>query len=82
MEVHAELIESSIAESAILSTLEWEVNSLMQLVSDDYGLEVLVGLPLEMGHTVAVNRSEKVEVDDLDRRLAALKACWVNLCLF
>ncbi|KAK9091141.1 hypothetical protein Sjap_024318 [Stephania japonica] len=45
MEVQAEIMESLMAGSTSLSTLEGEVNSWMQQVADDYGLEVSVGLP-------------------------------------
>ncbi|KAI3759738.1 hypothetical protein L6452_07768 [Arctium lappa] len=74
MEVQAEFMESSMAGSTSLSTPEGEVNSLMQQVADDYGLEVSVGLPQPAGHAVATKNTEKVEEDDLSRRLADLKA--------
>ncbi|KAF9595242.1 hypothetical protein IFM89_038106 [Coptis chinensis] len=52
------------------------LNSLMQQVADDYGLEVSVGLPQAAGHAIAVasKSNEKVDEDDLSRRLAELKA--------
>jgi len=75
MEVQAEFMESSMAGSTSLSTPETEVNSLMQQVADDYGLEVSVGLPQAAGHAIAAPKaSEKVDEDDLSRRLAELKA--------
>jgi charged multivesicular body protein 1 len=76
MEVQAEFMESAMAGSTSLSTPEGEVNSLMQQVADDYGLEVSVGLPQPAGHAVPVKEkdSEKVDEDDLSRRLAELKA--------
>ncbi|XP_021760025.1 ESCRT-related protein CHMP1A [Chenopodium quinoa] len=75
MEVQAEFMESSMAGSTSLSTPETEVNSLMQQVADDYGLEVSVGLPQAAGHAIADPKaSEKVDEDDLTRRLAELKA--------
>ncbi|KAK4395167.1 ESCRT-related protein CHMP1B [Sesamum angolense] len=74
MEVQAEFMESSMAGSTSLSTPEGEVNSLMQQVADDYGLEVSVGLPQPAAHAVSVKNSEKVDEDDLTRRLAELKA--------
>ena len=73
MEVQAEFMESSMAGSTSLSTPEGEVNSLMQQVADDYGLEVSVGLP-QAGVNAVVAPAEKVEEDDLTRRLAELKA--------
>ncbi|KAK9069727.1 hypothetical protein SSX86_010121 [Deinandra increscens subsp. villosa] len=70
----AEFMESSMAGSTSLSTPEGEVNSLMQQVADDYGLEVSVGLPQPAAHAVPTKNSEKVDEDDLSRRLAELKA--------
>ncbi|KAF7134623.1 hypothetical protein RHSIM_Rhsim08G0230600 [Rhododendron simsii] len=74
MEVQAEFMESSMAGSTSLSTPEGDVNSLMQQVADDYGLEVSVGLPQPAAHAVAVKSTEKVDEDDLTKRLAELKA--------
>lgn len=74
MEVQAEFMESSMAGSTSLSTPEGDVNSLMQQVADDYGLEVSVGLPQPAAHAVAVKTTEKVDEDDLTKRLAELKA--------
>ncbi|KAF9593140.1 hypothetical protein IFM89_020350 [Coptis chinensis] len=76
MEVQAEFMESLMTGSTLLSTPEGDVNSLMQQVADDYGLEVSVGLPQAAGHAIAVasKSNEKVDEDDLSRRLAELKA--------
>ncbi|KAL9683011.1 hypothetical protein QQ045_014823 [Rhodiola kirilowii] len=75
MEVQAEFMESSMAGSTSLSTPEGDVNSLMQQVADDYGLEVSVGLPQAAGHAIAsLAQAKKVDEDDLSRRLAELKA--------
>ncbi|XXG45949.1 hypothetical protein AAC387_Pa02g0901 [Persea americana] len=75
MEVQAEFMETSMAGSTSLSTPEGEVNSLMQQVADDYGLEVSVGLPQAAAHAIpTASSSEKVDEDDLSRRLAELKA--------
>ncbi|PPD92254.1 hypothetical protein GOBAR_DD10798 [Gossypium barbadense] len=74
MEVQAEFMESAMAGSTSLSTPEGEVNSLMQQVADDYGLEVSVGLPQPGAHAVSTKTEEKVDEDDLSRRLAELKA--------
>ncbi|XP_024178669.1 ESCRT-related protein CHMP1A [Rosa chinensis] len=71
MEVQAEFMESSMAGSTSLSTPEGEVNSLMQQVADDYGLEVSVGLPQPAAHAVPTKEAGE---DDLSRRLAELKA--------
>ncbi|KAF9594041.1 hypothetical protein IFM89_026893 [Coptis chinensis] len=67
MEVQAEFMESSMAGSTSLSTPERDVNSLMQQVAYDYGLEVSVGLPQAHGHAIAVasKSNEKVDEDDL-----------------
>ncbi|KAF5199911.1 Charged multivesicular body protein [Thalictrum thalictroides] len=74
MEVQAEFMESSMAGSTSLSTPEGDVNNLMQQVADDYGLEVSVGLPQPAAHAIAGKTTEKVDEDDLSRRLAELKA--------
>ncbi|KAJ6831285.1 ESCRT-related protein CHMP1B [Iris pallida] len=76
MEVQAEFMEGSMAGSTSLSTPEGEVNTLMQQVADDYGLEVSVGLPQAGATAIAAAGKEKVEVeeDNLSRRLAELKA--------
>ncbi|KAL9683197.1 hypothetical protein QQ045_015014 [Rhodiola kirilowii] len=75
MEVQAEFMESSMAGSTSLSTPEGDVNSLMQQVADDYGLEVSVGLPQAAGRAIAsLAQAKKVDEDDLSRRLAELKA--------
>jgi len=76
MEVQAEFMESAMAGSTSLSTPEGEVNSLMQQVADDYGLEVSVNLPVAAAHAVPAKEkdAEKVDEDDLSRRLAELKA--------
>ncbi|XP_055832402.1 ESCRT-related protein CHMP1B-like [Solanum dulcamara] len=74
MEVQAEFMESSMAGSTSLSTPEDQVGSLMQQVADDYGLEVSVGLPQAAGHAISSKDEEKVNEDDLSRRLAELKA--------
>ncbi|CAN7054256.1 unnamed protein product [Brassica rapa subsp. trilocularis] len=74
MEVQAEFMENAMAGSTSLSTPEGDVNNLMQQVADDYGLEVSVGLPQAAGHTIPTATEEKVDEDDLSRRLAELKA--------
>ncbi|XP_021749777.1 ESCRT-related protein CHMP1B-like [Chenopodium quinoa] len=74
MEVQAEFMESSMAGSTSLSTPETDVNSLMQQVADDYGLEVSVGLPQPAAHPVPTKTDETVDENDLSRRLAELKA--------
>ncbi|PKA57680.1 hypothetical protein AXF42_Ash016726 [Apostasia shenzhenica] len=74
MEVQAEFMEAAMAGSTSLSTPETEVNSLMQQVADDYGLEVSVGLPQAAAHAIPTAKEEKVEEADLSRRLADLKA--------
>ena len=74
MEVQAEFMESSMAGSTSLSTPESDVNSLMQQVADDYGLEVSVGLPQPAAHPVPTKTDEAIDENDLSRRLAELKA--------
>ncbi|MCL7038631.1 hypothetical protein MKW94_005680 [Papaver nudicaule] len=75
MEVQSEFMESSMAGSTSLSTPEGDVNTLMQQVADDYGLEVSVGLPQPAAHAIpTAAATEKVDEDDLSRRLAELKA--------
>ncbi|XP_074573669.1 ESCRT-related protein CHMP1-like [Curcuma longa] len=74
MEVEAEFMEGAMAGSTSLSTPESEVNSLMQQVADDYGLEVSVGLPQAASHAIpSAKEKEPVDEDDLSRRLTELK---------
>ncbi|GJN39561.1 hypothetical protein PR202_gb28686 [Eleusine coracana subsp. coracana] len=49
MEMQAEFMEGAMVGSTSLSTPETEVNSLMQQVADEYGLEISVGLPKAPG---------------------------------
>ncbi|CAL0324093.1 unnamed protein product [Lupinus luteus] len=76
MEVQAEFMDSAMAGSTSISTPEVEVNSLMQQLADDYGLEVSVGLPQPAAHAVPAKEAdnEKVDEDGLSRRLTELKA--------
>ncbi|CAL0332413.1 unnamed protein product [Lupinus luteus] len=76
MEVQSEYMDSAMAGSTSLSTPEGDVNNLMQQVADDYGLAVSVGLPQPGAHAVPTKEagSEKVDEDDLSKRLAELKA--------
>lgn len=74
MEVQSEFVENAMAGSTSLSTPEDDVNSLMQQVADDYGLEVSVGLPQAASHTVPEKDTESVVEDDLSKRLADLKS--------
>ncbi|CAA6663146.1 unnamed protein product [Spirodela intermedia] len=74
MEVQAEFMENSMAGSTSLSTPEGDVNSLMQQVADEHGLEVSVGLPQAANHEIAAKEKDKVDEEDLTRRLADLRA--------
>ncbi|KAL3693251.1 hypothetical protein R1sor_006902 [Riccia sorocarpa] len=75
MEVQSEFVESAMAGSTSLSTPEDDVNSLMQQVADDYGLEVSVGLPQAASHSVPLkDTASTASEDDLSRRLAELKS--------
>ncbi|XP_028756243.1 ESCRT-related protein CHMP1B-like [Neltuma alba] len=75
MEVQAEFTETAMAGSTSLSTPEDQVNSLMQEVADDYGLEVSVGLPQPASQAVPVTKeTEKVDDGDLSKLLAELRA--------
>lgn len=74
MEVQSQFVESAMAGSTSLSTPEDEVNSLMQQVADDYGLEVSVGLPQPASQPIPEEETASVSENDLSRRLAELKA--------
>lgn len=74
MEVQSEFVESAMAGSTSLSTPEDDVNSLMQQVADDYGLEVSVGLPQPASVTLPEKDTASVSEDDLSRRLADLRS--------
>ncbi|KAK6153605.1 hypothetical protein DH2020_013244 [Rehmannia glutinosa] len=70
MEVQAEFMERSMEGSASISTPEGEVNSLLQQVADEYGLEVFVEMPQPAAHAMDAKNSEKVDKDDFSRRIA------------
>ncbi|EFJ11961.1 hypothetical protein SELMODRAFT_125104 [Selaginella moellendorffii] len=77
MEVQSEFVETAMAGSTSLSTPEDQVNTLMQQVADDYGLEVSVGLPQAASHTVPPIKEaaiDQADESDLSRRLAELKS--------
>ncbi|KAK4765638.1 hypothetical protein SAY86_026728 [Trapa natans] len=74
MEVQGEFMESAMKGSTSLSTPEGEVNSLMQQVADDYGLEVSVGLPQAATHAIPTASLEKMNEGDISPRLAELKS--------
>ena len=65
-------MESAMAGSTSLATPEGEVNSLIQQVANNYGLEVFINLPESAAHVVPA--MEKLDEDELSRRLAELKA--------
>ena len=73
MEVQSQFVENAMAGSTYLSTPEDQVNTLMQQMVDDYGIEVSVGLPQVIVHAIPT-KSEKVEQNDLSQRLAELKS--------
>eukprot|EP00245_Coleochaete_scutata_P007177 TRINITY_DN22287_c0_g1_i1.p1 TRINITY_DN22287_c0_g1~~TRINITY_DN22287_c0_g1_i1.p1 ORF type:complete len:205 (+),score=58.30 TRINITY_DN22287_c0_g1_i1:99-713(+) len=75
LDVQAEFVEGAMAGSTSMSTPEEDVNSLMQQVADDYGLEVRVGLPQAAAHSVPSQvDAPPVEEDELNRRLAELRS--------
>ncbi|KAK4754037.1 hypothetical protein SAY87_002141 [Trapa incisa] len=74
MEVQGEFMESAMKGSTSLSTPDGEVNSLMQQVADDYGLEVSVGLPQAATHAIPTASLEKMNEGDISPRLAELKS--------
>ncbi|CDY59930.1 BnaC06g43840D [Brassica napus] len=72
-------LESSLATGCNLQKMSETMDSFEKQfvnmeVADDYGLEVSVGLPQAAGHTIPTATEEKVDEDDLSRRLAELKA--------
>lgn len=73
MEVQSEFVENAMQGSTALSTPEDDVNSLMQQVADEHGLEVSVGLPAAASQALPTKEAERGE-DDLTRRLAELKS--------
>ena len=59
---------------AAMSTPEDEVNSLMQQVADEHGLEVNLGLPSAAQHQPVAAQQQTVDPEnDLSSRLAQLK---------
>uniref|UniRef100_M4CV22 Uncharacterized protein n=1 Tax=Brassica campestris TaxID=3711 RepID=M4CV22_BRACM len=71
-------LESSLATGNLQKMSEtmdsFEKQFVNMEVADDCGLEVSVGLPQAAGHAIPTATEEKVDEDDLSRRLAELKA--------
>lgn len=75
MEVQSEFVENAMQGSTALSTPEDDVNSLMQQVADEHGLEVGIGLPDAANQALPSGKeAEGSGEDDLTRRLAELKS--------
>lgn len=74
MEVSSAHMENVMASGTALSTPEDQVNSLLQQVADEHGLEVKIGLPQAANHAVPEKEAAEPNAeDDLSRRLAELR---------
>lgn len=72
LDVQSEFVEQAMNNQAVLSTPEEDVNTLMQAVADEHGLEMRMGLP-QAGTKQAAAPVAEAPKDDLASRLAELK---------
>jgi len=72
LDVQSGVVEAAMNQQAALSTPEEDVNSLMQQVADEHGLEVSLGLP---GAGAAAHRPAATarQEDDMAQRVAELR---------
>lgn len=75
LDVQSEFVENAMSNQATLSTPEDEVNTLLQQVAEEHGLEVSLGLPAAGAVPVAAPaQAASVDArDDLTKRLAELR---------
>ncbi|KAK1693460.1 hypothetical protein QYE76_010157 [Lolium multiflorum] len=57
LKLQAESMEEAMTGPTSLSTLETDINNLLQQVADDYEIEVSVGLPQTYAHTISRSSS-------------------------
>lgn len=76
LDVQSEFVDQAMGNQMSLSTPENEVNSLLQQVADEHGLEVQVGLPGAATTTPVISQGEATSESaetDLSKRLAELR---------
>lgn len=76
LDVQSEFVDQAMGNQMSLSTPENEVNSLLQQVADEHGLEVQVGLPGAATSTPVMSQAEATSETgetDLSKRLAELR---------
>eukprot|EP00210_Caulerpa_lentillifera_P008680 g8279.t1 len=74
LDVQSEFVESAMGNQMSLSTPENEVNSLLQQVADEHGLEVQLGLPEASNTTPVMTQKQDTKEDDLSSRLAEFRS--------
>lgn len=74
LDVQSQVMENTMMNSSTLTTPQGQVDSLMQEVADEAGLELNMDLPNAQGSTVGVASSAaSQEQDELSKRLANLR---------
>ena len=76
LDVQSEFVQNAMNAQAAMSTPEDDVNSLLQQVADEHGLEVNLGLPNAAQHQPAAAQQQATAADpesDLSSRLAQLR---------
>lgn len=74
LDVQSQVMENTMMNSSTLTTPQGQVDSLMQEVADEAGLELNMDLPNAQGSTVGVASSAaSQEQDELSQRLAKLR---------
>jgi len=75
LDVQSQVMENTMMNSSTLSTPQGQVDSLMQEVADEAGLELNMDLPNAQGSTIGASASTQAsaEQDELSARLAKLR---------
>jgi len=73
LDVQSQVMESTMSNTSTLTTPQGEVDSLMQMVADEAGLELNMDLPQAQSTSIAGSSQASTEQDELSQRLAKLR---------
>jgi len=73
LDVQSQVMENTMANSSTLSTPQGDVDSLMQQVADEAGLELNMDLPQAQSTSIGASTQASTEQDELSQRLARLR---------
>lgn len=75
LDVQTQYMEGAMGQTTTLTTPQDEVDTLIQQVADEHGLEVNMEMPGAVSSTLAVEKekSKNAEGDELEERLARLR---------